>query len=46
VAALVRDYSIAADRLEAHGVGPLSPDKTNESEDGRSRNRRVEMVER
>ena len=42
--ALSRDYGISATRLLAHGVGPLSPQKTNQNEGGRARNRRVEMV--
>lgn len=46
VDALVKDYGIAAARLSAHGVGPLSPAKTNRSDQGKSQNRRVEMVER
>lgn len=46
VNALVKDYGIAADRLSAHGVGPLSPAKTNRSDQGKAENRRVEMVER
>lgn len=44
VTALVRDYGIAAKRLEAHGVGPLSPAKANGSDAGKAKNRRVEMV--
>ena len=46
VAALVRDHGIAADRLDAHGVGPLAPVFSNVSDAGRARNRRVELVER
>jgi outer membrane protein OmpA-like peptidoglycan-associated protein len=46
VAALVNDYKIAPERLVAHGVGPLSPAQTNKTDDGRTRNRRVELVER
>jgi outer membrane protein OmpA-like peptidoglycan-associated protein len=45
VTALVNDYRIAAARLVAHGVGPLSPARTNKNEEGRAENRRVEMVE-
>lgn len=45
VAALVKDYHIPSARLTAHGVGPLSPARTNKNEDGRTQNRRVEMVE-
>lgn len=43
--ALVNQYGIARDRLEAHGVGPLSPVFTNTIEKGREKNRRVELVE-
>jgi outer membrane protein OmpA-like peptidoglycan-associated protein len=46
VDALIEDHSIGADRLAAHGVGPLAPAATNASEEGRGRNRRVELVAR
>ncbi len=46
VAALVNEYKIAPERLAAHGVGPLSPARTNKSDAGRAQNRRVELVER
>lgn len=46
VDALVKSYGIAATRLAAHGVGPLSPADTNRSDQGKAENRRVEMVER
>jgi outer membrane protein OmpA-like peptidoglycan-associated protein len=46
VDALVADYKIAASRLAAHGVGPLCPTKTNDTESGKAGNRRVEMVAR
>lgn len=45
-AALVKDYGIAADRLEGHGVGPLAPVAANSAEAGRAKNRRVELVAR
>jgi OOP family OmpA-OmpF porin len=45
VYALVDKYGIAADRLVAKGVGPLSPVSTNKTEEGRKLNRRVELVE-
>jgi len=45
-AALIGNFGIAADRLEAHGVAFLSPIAPNASEDGRARNRRVELVQR
>lgn len=43
VQALVKD-GVAADRLAAVGVGPLSPAATNDTAEGRSQNRRVELV--
>jgi outer membrane protein OmpA-like peptidoglycan-associated protein len=43
---LVQEYKVAPARLSAHGVGPLSPEKTNVTDAGKSRNRRVEMVAR
>ncbi|MEE2877442.1 MAG: OmpA family protein [Pseudomonadota bacterium] len=44
--ALKQDYDIASERLEPHGVGPLSPVFSNGSDAGRDQNRRVELVER
>jgi OOP family OmpA-OmpF porin len=35
---------VAAERLEAHGVGYLAPVSTNLTEAGRTLNRRVELV--
>lgn len=46
VARLVEDHGIAAARLEGHGVGYLAPVADNRSEQGRSLNRRVELVRR
>ena len=43
---LKKEYGIASDRLEPHGVGPLVPEFSNSSDDGRDKNRRVELVER
>ncbi len=43
---LTRTRGIRADRLEAHGVGPLAPVQSNAADKGRARNRRVELVER
>lgn len=42
--ALSTRYGVAAARLQAHGVASLSPTALNSSDDGRARNRRVEMV--
>ena len=44
VTALVRDYGIAADRLSAAGMGADAPVASNDSEEGRAKNRRVELV--
>lgn len=44
VAELVRGYGIAADRLRGNGVGLLAPIATNATEEGRAKNRRVELV--
>ncbi|HVQ77422.1 MAG TPA: hypothetical protein VMT79_18000 [Candidatus Binatia bacterium] len=41
-----RQYGIASARLDAHGAGPLAPVAPNTTEDGRQRNRRVELVAR
>jgi OmpA-OmpF porin, OOP family len=41
---LVTKYGIAADRLQPHGDGPYSPLASNDTEDGRAVNRRVELV--
>ncbi len=43
---LVSKYGIGATRLIAEGVGQLSPISTNETEEGRTLNRRVEIVKK
>lgn len=43
-AALVKDYGIAGTRLTANGVASLAPVAANTSDEGRARNRRVELV--
>jgi len=40
------EHGIAAARLEAHGLAFLAPVASNNSDDGRQKNRRVELVER
>jgi OmpA-OmpF porin, OOP family len=45
VTALVSGHGIAAARLIANGVGPLAPVASNAVEDGRAKNRRVELVQ-
>jgi len=44
VNALAADYRVAAPRLIANGVGPLAPVASNAAEEGRTKNRRVELV--
>ena len=44
VQALVGKHGIAAARLAGRGVGPLAPVASNDSEEGRAKNRRVELV--
>ena len=44
VTALV-ERGVAATRLKPFGAGPSSPVATNRTEDGKSKNRRVELVE-
>lgn len=43
--ALVSRHGIDAGRLRAYGVGPLAPVASNKTEDGKAKNRRVELVE-
>ena len=42
--ALVRDHGIAPARLRASGCGPFAPVASNDTEEGRAKNRRVELV--
>ena len=44
VQALVVKHLIAANRLRAAGAGPLAPVASNDAEEGRAKNRRVELV--
>ena len=44
VAALSGKHGVAKDRLAADGVGPLAPVAANDTDAGRAKNRRVEMV--
>jgi len=43
--ALINNYGIKADQLKAYGVSSLSPVTSNSTEEGKARNRRVEIVE-
>jgi outer membrane protein OmpA-like peptidoglycan-associated protein len=45
VQALTAKYGVAAARLSGQGAGPLAPVASNKTEDGRAKNRRVELVE-
>ena len=42
--ALVHDHGIAAARLRANGCGMFAPVASNDTEEGRAKNRRVELV--
>jgi len=44
LAALTTNYGVPAGRLRSYGCGPYSPVASNDSEDGRAKNRRVELV--
>ena len=44
VTSLTSDYGVAADRLSASGAGLTRPVTSNETEEGRAKNRRVELV--
>lgn len=44
VHALVSQHGIAASRLKGYGVGPLAPLAANDTDEGRAKNRRVELV--
>jgi outer membrane protein OmpA-like peptidoglycan-associated protein len=41
---LTATYGVAATRLRPAGAGMMSPVATNETEAGRAKNRRVELV--
>jgi outer membrane protein OmpA-like peptidoglycan-associated protein len=43
---LVVDYKLSRDRLLPVGVGPVAPVASNDSEEGRALNRRVELAPR
>lgn len=42
---LSSEHGVSADRLNPYGAGPLAPIASNADEDGRARNRRVELIE-
>jgi len=43
-AALSGKYGVAGARLKSYGVGPVAPVASNDAEEGRAKNRRVELV--
>jgi outer membrane protein OmpA-like peptidoglycan-associated protein len=44
VNSLITQHGISAERLKSYGVSSLSPVATNDTEEGRAKNRRVELV--
>jgi outer membrane protein OmpA-like peptidoglycan-associated protein len=44
VNSLTANYGIQADRLKSYGVASLAPVASNDTEDGKAKNRRVELV--
>lgn len=42
---LTQQMGIDPKRLAPHGAGPFAPVATNKTDEGRARNRRVELVE-
>ncbi len=41
---LINNYNVSSDQIVAEGIGPLSPKTSNATEEGKARNRRVEIV--
>jgi len=46
VKALVSKYNVDSKRLTSAGVGPLAPFTTNDTEEGKAQNRRVELIKK
>jgi outer membrane protein OmpA-like peptidoglycan-associated protein len=45
VKALTTTYTISTSRLSPHGAGPIAPVASNRTDEGRAKNRRVDLVE-
>ena len=43
---LITKYKVSSTQLQAEGVGPLAPVATNDTKEGKDRNRRVEIVKK
>ena len=43
---LITKYKVSSSKLEAYGVGSLAPIATNDNEEGKALNRRVEIVKK
>ncbi|MBE0571227.1 MAG: OmpA family protein [Ignavibacteriaceae bacterium] len=46
VKTLVSKYNVDKNRLTSAGVGPLAPITTNDTEEGKAKNRRVELIKK
>ncbi len=46
VRSLTSNYNINPKRLDGYGVGPLSPVASNDTDEGKSKNRRVELIKK
>lgn len=44
VQALVKDHGVTASRLNPYGDGPYAPVASNDTDEGKAKNRRVELV--
>ncbi len=45
VKVLTTKYKVTPQQLKAYGVGQMAPVASNKTEEGRAKNRRVELVE-